>query len=109
MGGIKAFLSVSLKCFGVEHVWKTLNSNQQPSGDRDNHRVGEGDASHGSHRMDNSQVPVHTYARQEPDAAIQIKIEAEPCYLAECLSENPSTPHEVVDHQKWKREQVENV
>lgn len=59
--------------------------------------------------MDNSHVPVHTDTRQEPDAAVQIYIEAESRYLAERMSKNPSTPLEVVDHQEWKRKQVENV
>ena len=59
--------------------------------------------------MDNGQVPVHTYTSQEPNAAIQIQVEAEPCHLAEYISKDPFTLHEVVHHQKWQREQVQNI
>ena len=33
MGGIVAFPSGVSKCFGVEHVWKTLNTHQHPHSD----------------------------------------------------------------------------
>ena len=33
MGGIVAFPRFVSKCFGVEHVWKTLNTHQQPNHD----------------------------------------------------------------------------
>lgn len=59
--------------------------------------------------MDNGQVPVHTYTSQEPNAAIQIQVEAESCHLAECFSKDPFTLHKVVHHQKWQREQVQNI
>lgn len=109
IGGVEAFFSVPPSHFGVEHVWKTLNPNQQPGGDRDNHRAGESDLSQRSQWMDNSQVPVDTYTGQEADAAVQIQIEEESRYLAERLSKNPSTLHEVVHHQKGNRQQVQDV
>lgn len=109
VGGIEAFLSVPAGGFGVEHVWKTLNPNQQPGGGGDQHRVGEGDASHGSEGVDDGQVAVDADAGEEGHAAVQVQVEAEPGHLAEGLPEDPATLHEVVDHQEGKRQQVEDV
>lgn len=99
VGGVEASLGARLRHFGVEHVWKTLNPNQQPGGDRYEHRVSESDSPHRSDWMDNSQVPVHTDPGQEADAAKQIQVEAESRYLAERLSKDPSVL-QVVRHQK---------
>lgn len=109
IGSIEAFFSPCWKMFGIEHVWKTLNSYQHPSGDRDEHRVGDSDSSHHSHWVDDRQVPVHTNTRQEPDTSIQVQVEAESCYLAEGVSKNPPAAHEVVHHQKRKRKEVQKI
>lgn len=70
--------------------------------------MGDGDASQHSHRMHNGQIPVDTNTSEESNAAIQIQVETQSCYLAECVSKGPKI-HEVVHHQKRERDQVQDV
>lgn len=106
---LKTFLSVIYGWFSVEHVWHTLSTHQQPNQDRDQRRVGASYSPHHPHRMDDGQVPVHADTSEEPNAAVQIQVEAESCYLARDFSKGPSAVVEVVKHQKWEREQIQKI
>ena len=59
--------------------------------------------------MDNSQVTINTYTSEETNAAIQVQVEAESCYLAEGVSKDPLTPQSIVGNQKWECEQIQNI
>ena len=59
--------------------------------------------------MDNRQVTINTYTSEETNAAIQVQVEAESCYLAEDISKDPFTPQSMVGNQKWECEQIKNI
>lgn len=64
------------------------------------------DPTHHLHGVDDTEVPVNADACEEPDAAVQVQIEAEPGHHAECVSEDPFAFIEVINNQERQTKHV---